>query len=351
MSAPSFIPYTRHEITPVDLSFVALVMRAQNLSGGREIELLEDDLREITGVEHAVACSSGTAALWLAMHIEEEFDEVAVSPLTFVAGANCAKLSGREVRADVEVLVDYQEDGTAFPGCAIVTDYTGEVLPLPKAGAAHYVVRDAAHSFGAHGSEGEILIGADVACLSFHPTKVVTGGEGGALLTNSAVYARRARAMLDGGREGWDCAAPGLNLRMPTMCAALLRSQLLRLSSLLDRRREIADRYAAAFGNIDAIVHMVGTRWSAPAVSAWHLAVLMLRHGDARPAAQAGLHERGIGTQIHYRALSEHTGWHHLRGHDLGADLAPNVLTIPLFPSMTDDEVDRVITAVQEVLG
>ncbi len=394
------IPYGRQSISEEDIQAVVDVLRSDWITQGPRITEFEAALADSVGAADAVACSSGTAALHLimcALGLGPE-DVVVTTPLTFLATANAARFtSARVVFCDIDPET-FNLDPNRFE--AIAKEATGRkkvVVPVHFAGlpcdmpAIHgiadrygwMVVEDGCHALGAayeNATGEETKVGASrdslMTAFSFHPVKAITTGEGGAVTTNDPGLASRLRQFRNHGTEknpekfrypefGMDGEAPnpwyyemtvlGYNYRMTDLQAALGRSQLERLSRFIRRRREIAQRYQAAFADIPLIRFQ---KIPAGYHSAWHLFVLLIdfkKLGKSRCAVMESLRENGVLTQVHYLPLHLQPYYRDTLG--TGPVDFPNAeayyeraLSIPLFPAMAAEDVARVIQAVREVL-
>lgn len=373
------ISYAKHHVTAEDKAAVIMVLNSDRLTQGPTVELLEAKLCEVSGAKYAVAVNSGTAALhlaYLACGVGPE-QSIVTSPLSFVATANAALYCG----ADVE-FVDTTEKGLIEVTAEWLMDRTvdqsmrGEPLLVPVTlggndpswewiGAPPRVVTDASHGPIAH------LDGA-ATTFSFHPAKHVAAGEGGAIVTDDGAVWSRCFAMRDHGRvlgnvnmdgsvsTGDDRVTVelGFNYRMDEMSAALALSQLGRYEWNVTERQRIAAIYDAAFKDkVRTVPHSDQ--------SARHLYQLLV---EDRDTVRQQLAERGVGTQIHYHPIIPLQPYYHerWRPYDRGdvtlSDIAkerwPNAvwhsehtLSIPMFPTLTEQEVETVIAAVLEVCG
>ncbi len=372
---PDPIPYGRQWIDEDDIAAVTEVLRNDFLTTGPAVPAFEAALTEFTGAHHAVAVNSGTAALH-AMYFAAGIgpgDEVITSPLTFAATANAALYLGATVRfADVEPATGNIDPAAA---AAQVTDRTRAVVAIDFAGQpADYdalrsaigsrdiaVLADAAHSLGATDGGRPVGTLADASALSFHPVKPITTAEGGAVLTDDSQLAGRAARfrthgitrdpgeMLNPDVGGWSNEQHdlGFNYRLTDVQAALGRSQLRRLDAFIARRREIAARYDAAFAEVEGI--------QSPSVRAgvepgWHLYVVLVREAHRRRAFFDRLRAEGLGVQVHYVPVYLHPYYRSL-GFNPGLcpaseDYYSRAVSLPVFPRLSDDEVDSVIERV-----
>ncbi len=374
------IPYARQWISEEDIAAVAAVLRSDLLTQGPAVEAFEHALAHETGAAHAVAVSSGTAALHLVCAaLDLGPGRVGVTtPITFAATANAFLYTGAGVRfADVDPVTGLLDPAAledtlrrlaaegAPPGVVIAVSLAGRAADLPALRAVcdrwgWTLVEDAAHSLGAACSGG--CAHTRAAILSFHPVKHVCCGEGGAVLTNDAALAARIRSLrthgierppagaLPPGEGGWfyEQVELGFHYRLTDLQAALGTSQLRRLPEFLARRRALARRYVDAFAE-DVFRSVL----AAPVFEeghAWHLFVVHFRSAKLRLAAHEHLLAAGVRTQVHYIPVYRHP--HHRRAapHEPlpGAEaFYRGCLSLPLFPKLTDAEQDRVIEALR----
>jgi UDP-4-amino-4,6-dideoxy-N-acetyl-beta-L-altrosamine transaminase len=383
----SFLPYGRQTIEDDDVAAVAAALRDDFLTTGPRVEAFETAFAEAVGARHAVACANGTAALHLAMlALGVGEGEVCIAPsITFLATANCARYVGAEVVfADVNPATGLMtpqtlEDAIARTGgrkiaAVLPVHLRGDVAELPAlrkladdAGAA--LVEDACHAVGsrmafdnAPASVGDGRWG-DLAVFSFHPVKTLTTAEGGMITTGDARLAERLRTFRSHGMirppgaDPWWYEMPelGFNYRLPDVLCALGLSQLAKLSRFVERRRALASRYEATFEALAPAVRLARRpTWSDPAL---HLMVALIDFegvGKTRAEVTAALRERGVGSQVHYIPVHRQPYYRARYGAlDLpGAEAwYGRCLSLPLYPAMADEDVDRVAEALAEVLG
>jgi UDP-4-amino-4,6-dideoxy-N-acetyl-beta-L-altrosamine transaminase len=372
---PDFLPYGRQSISEEDIQAVVGVLRGDWLTTGPAVQQFESDLAAHTGGTPAVVVTSGTAALHVAYAAAglKAGDEVVASPMTFVATAATAALHGAKV-----VFADVEPDTgnlSVEAATAAVTERTKVVAAVDYAGhpaeldalaktahdAGALLLEDAAHSVGGSWQGRAVGSIADLTTFSFFPTKNLTTAEGGAVVTPDASLLDRARKFRNHGlvrdraeqrypdEGGWhqEVHEFGLNYRLPDVLCALGSSQLTRLAEFKKRRAEIHARYTAALADVDG----VATPPSRPGADpVWHLYPLRVLEGR-RKALFEHLRGVGIGVQVNYIPVYWHPVFEDL-GYRRG--LCPNAeayyeqeLSLPLFPSLTDADVDRVIDAVR----
>lgn len=367
------LPYGRQWVEKDDLEQVCAVLEGDYLTTGPMVEDFEQALVAHTGADHAVAVNSGTAALHAAYFAAGlgPGDEIVTSPLTFAATANAARFLGASVRfVDVDPetgLMDPQrleEAITPRTRLIVPVDYAGhpaDYVTINTIARRHglVVVADACHSLGARYSGRPVGTLADLTCLSFHPVKPITTGEGGAVLTDRLDWADRARRFRSHGIirdradfDPWYYAMEdlGYNYRLTDIQASLGLSQLKKLDRFLDRRRQIATRYGHALSDIPGLVLPVVRRC---VDSGWHLYVVRVPDAAFRKPFFERLQARGLSVQVHYIPVYWHPYYQRL-GYRKG--LCPNAedfyaraVSLPIFPKMTDADVDRVIETVHDV--
>jgi perosamine synthetase len=374
------LPYGRQSIGEDDVAAVAEVLRSEWLTTGPAVERFERAFAEVTGGGEAVAVNSGTAALHAALHAVgvRQGDEVIVPPITFAATANAVLYcAGTPVFADVEpdtLLLDpaaVRARLTSRTRAVVAVDYTGHPCDYAAlraaAGPGTAIVADACHALGARfdGTPAGAL--ADVSTFSLHPVKHLTTGEGGVITTADPELARRLRVFRNHGitsdhrereRTGawaYDMVELGYNYRLSDVQCALGTSQLRKLAGWVERRRGIAARYGEAFGRLDGVETPVVRPGCEPA---WHLYVIRLRlerlRAD-RAEIYRALRAENIGVNVHYRPVPWHPYYQRLgygTGHWPVAERAyERILTLPLWPGMSDGDVEDVMAAVEKVVG
>ena len=347
------IRLARPDVGQEELAAVAEVLASGQLTMGPWVARFEEALARAVGTADAVAVSSGTAALHLAMLALgiAAGDEVIVPAYTFPATANAVELcGGRAVLVDVDpetflVRPELVADAvTPRTRAVLAVHLFGRPLEWEELQTAVPqdvpLVEDAAGALGAtyRGTPCGAL--GLMACLSFHPRKIVTTGEGGAVTTDEAELAAAIRRLRHHGIADavpTDIPTPGLNYRLSDVLCALGVPQVERLESLIAARERVAGWYEERLG------HAVGV----PGVSdgdrhGWQAYVITL---DRRDEALDGLRADGIEAQIGTYAVNR-MGAYRDRGSFPGADAAfARALALPFAGKMTEDEVDRVATA------
>jgi len=379
------IPYGRQSISEEDIAAVVDVLRSPLITQGPASDAFERTVAEYCGAEYAVAVANGTAALHLAVMALGlgPGGLLWTSPITFVASANCARYVG----ADVD-FVDIDPDTLNMSVEALATKLQAAekserlpqvVVPVHFAGAScdmarirelserygFKVLEDGAHAIGGR-YRGEPVGScrySDAATFSFHPVKIITTGEGGLVVTNDPHVAEQARLLhahgitrdegqMLGASDGpwyYQQISLGHNFRITDIQAALGISQMRRLDQLVARRNEIAAAYREAFADLPVRCQTV----PADVLSSYHLFVIELERHD-RAAIYDRLRQRGVGSAVHYIPV-------HLQPYYRELGFAPGdfpnaeayyarAITLPLYPSMSDDDVQTVITALTELV-
>jgi perosamine synthetase len=376
------LPYGHQSIDDGDVSAVVDALRSDWLTTGPKVREFERAFAGFTGAGEAVALNSGTAALHAAMHVLgiAAGDEVIVPSMTFAASANCVVYrGGTPIFADVDprtLLIDpadVEAKITAKTRAIIAVDYAGQPCDydaLCALAARHglSLVADACHSLGGAYKGRPVGTLADLTVFSLHPVKAMTTGEGGMITSASFETAHALRRFRNHGitsdhfqREqigSWlyEMVELGFNYRLSDIQCALGLSQLGKLSHWVARRRAIARRYDDAFAHLSGVLPL-GVN---PSVEhAYHLYVVQLdsRYLSAdRARIFAALRAEGIGVNVHYLPVHLHPYYRETFATRPG--LCPNaeaayerILSLPMFPAMSDTDVDDVIQAMWKVIS
>lgn len=378
------IYYGRQWIDDNDIQAVANVLRSDYITCGPMVDLFEQVLCDYTGAKHAVAVSNGTAALHcacLAAGISEG-DEVITTSMTFAASANCSLYCGaKPVFADINPKTynidpdSIREHITEKTKAIIAVDFTGQAVEVDRIRTIcdEYklvLIEDAAHSLGTSYNGKKVGSLADMTTFSFHPVKTVTGGEGGAILTNNEAYYKKLvlyhahgithnEALMEGTpHEGpwyYEQIELGYNYRMTDFQAALIISQMKKLDRFIARREEIVNKYNEAFGNMPGIIVQKEIPESN---TSRHLYIIRLDLEKLRCTRREffdAMSAENVQCQIHYVPVYWFPYYKHL-GYKKGLcpvaeKIYSGIMSIPLYPKMTDDDVQDVIKAVKKVVA
>jgi perosamine synthetase len=375
------LPYGRQSLDDADVQAVVEVLKSDWLTTGPKIAEFEDRFAVWIGARHAVSFSSGTAALHGAAFAAGMGlgDEAITTPMTFCATANCILYQGATpVFADVSPDTLNIDPGEVFKKLSsrtkviIAVDYAGHPAALDELGQlakthGALLIEDACHALGAeyHGKRvGGI---ADMTVFSFHPVKHVTTGEGGMVATNDARLAEtlrrfrnhgissEARQRQESGQWFYEMVLLGFNYRLTDIACALGLSQLEKLAANLARRREIAAQYAEAFRDLPAIVVPAVREGIDPA---WHLYPLRLKLemlAVGRGEIFRALRAENIGVNVHYIPVHQHPYYRERfkskEGYPVAERAYERLISLPMFHSMTAQDVEDVIHAVIKVVA
>jgi len=373
-----FIPYGHQWIDNSDVRAVIKVLKGDWITQGPKIKEFENAVAKYCGVKYAVAVSSGTAALHAAYAVAgiKAGDEVITTPLSFAATSNAIIYCG-----GVPVFVDIQEDTLNINPKEIekkITKKTKAITPVDFAGqpcdydeilkiAKKYkllIIEDAAHALGSEYKGKRIGSFADMTILSFHPVKTITTGEGGMVLTNNKDFYDKLKIFRHHGmikkpeNGGWyyEIEKPGYNYRLTDFQCALGLSQLKKIDKFIKIRREIVGKYNKAFRNIEEIIIPTERNY---AKSAWHIYVIQLRleklRADRKKIFEA-LRKENLGVQVHYIPVHLQPFYrkkfgYKIRNFPVAERYYQRAITLPLFPKMTDKEVEGVIQAVKKIIN
>jgi perosamine synthetase len=370
--AVPFLPYGKQEIADADVKAVVEALCSGWLTTGPRVSEFEQAFAAHCGADQGVAVNSGTAALHCAMRALriKPGDDVIVPAITFAASANAALYEGGvPVFADVEpdtLLIDPASVAaqiTSRTRAIVAVDYAGQpadydALRALIKGRNIALIADACHAPGATYKGRSTGTLADISCFSFHPVKHLTTCEGGMALTNDlgrAAHMRRFRnhgidsdhrSREASGAHAYDMAELGFNYRLPDVQCALGMAQLKRLPGWVTARQKIAGWYDEALAGMAEATPL---RTHGDRTNAYHLYVVRLEGHIDRDHVFARLRAEGIGANVHYAPVYLHSHYRKLGYHD---GLAPKaeavsrqILTLPMFPAMTNADVARVVAA------
>jgi UDP-4-amino-4,6-dideoxy-N-acetyl-beta-L-altrosamine transaminase len=389
-----YLGYGRQSIDRSDIDAVVAALESDFLTQGPTVERFEAALAERVGARQAIAVSSGTAALHIACLAAGlgPGDCGVTSAITFAASSNCLLYAGADAS-----FVDIDSDGLGMAPAALKCALADSpdvkaIVSVHLAGLAHeaaairsstkrrVVIEDASHAVGGRYACGKpVGCGAysDMCVFSFHPVKSITTGEGGAVVTNDGDLARRLRMLRshgierdasrflgDDANEGselkpwlYEQQLLGFNYRMTDIQAALGLSQLNRLERFLERRRAIAHRYDEAFAGLPHL-RLPQSLPEQRGRSGHHLYIVLFDFAalrTTRTVFMLKLREQGIGSQVHYIPVYRQPYYVKRYGFDPAAfpeseSYYARCLSLPFFPGLTDEDVERVIATVTRLV-
>lgn len=379
-----FLPFSKPTISQAAIDDVVTCLQSGWIATGPRVVAFTEALAEYCGAPHALPLASATAGLHLsllAMNLEPG-DEVITTPLTFAATLNTIVLAG-----GTPVLIDIDPDTLNMDLNRLegaITERTRVIMPVHFAGlpvdldplydiANRYglrVLEDAAHAMGAEYKNRRIGSFGDTQVFSFHPTKNMTTGEGGCVTTTDTKLAEQIARLrfhgIDrqswnrygkGGTQDYEIVMPGFKYNMMDIQAAIGIHQLRELDGFIARRTELAERYQEALSD--------WTQWTLPKkpeydhLHSWHIYTPLINEDAAgmnRDEFMARMKERNIGTGLHYRAVHLYPFYRQAFGFKVGdfpraEDVCERIVSLPLFPAMTDAEHDRVLDVMYSIFN
>jgi UDP-4-amino-4,6-dideoxy-N-acetyl-beta-L-altrosamine transaminase len=374
------IPYGKQWIDEEDIQEVVKVLKSDWITQGPMVEKFEKKVAEYCIVKYAVAFNSGTAALHAAYYAAglKAGDEIITSPITFTATSNAAIFLGaKPVFCDIDfntycIDVDKIEEK--------ITKKTKIITPVSYAGypvdiesikeiAKKYniiVIEDAAHALGAIRNGKKVGSEADMTILSFHPVKHITTGEGGMVLTNNEEFYEKLKLFRTHGItkdnsklskiEGpwyYEMIDLGYNYRIPDILCALGYSQMSKIEVFVERRNYIAKKYDDAFEGVKEIT--IPPRPNKNSRHAYHLYPILINNPEKRRIVFEKLREKGIFAQVHYIPVHLQPYYRKNFGYKIGdypmaEEFYKREISIPIFPKMTEEEINYVIQSVLEAI-
>lgn len=377
-----FLPYATQWIGDEEKKEIMDVLNSGWITTGPKVAQFEKDISKVVNAKYAVAVNSGTAALHcctLAIDLKPG-DEVITTPFTFLASANCIVYTGAK-----PILVDIKKDTYNIDVNKIkekITERTKAIIPIHYAGqpcdmdeiheiAKEYnlkVIEDAAHALSAEYKGKRIGGLSDFSIFSFHPVKNITTAEGGIMTTNNEEFAKlcvmhrthgitKEATKRHGKRADWayDMKRLGYRYNMTEFQAALGLAQSKKLEKFQKRREEIVEKYNKVFSKIPELI----TPYTKPDIkSSWHLYTIRIKEDKLscdRNQIIKALKAENIGVNVHYIPIHFHSYYQQNYSYKVGdfpitESIYNFIITLPLFPKMSDKDVEDVIEAVKKVI-
>jgi len=369
-----YIPYARQLVEDDDIQAVCKALRSDWLTTGPMVEQFELALCNFCKSKYAVAVSSGTAALHLAMASIGlgPGDEVIVPAITFVATANAVVFTGaRPVFADV-----CEEDLLLNPSHveSLITKRTKAIVAVDYAGqpcrydslrsiAKKYgliLIADACHSLGAKYKNRPVGSLADITVFSFHPVKQITTGEGGAILSNNREFIEKARRLRNHGIDldfrqrsknaiwEYDMIDLGFNYRITDFQCALGLNQLSKLPKWIEKKKKYVTKYKKCLCKFSCIEFLTVHSY---ALSAYHLFVIKLPNMSNRKQFFLSMRKQGIGVNVHYKPVYSHSFYKRIGYNNIKCNVAEQnykrIVSLPIYSSLDNRNFEKIIAAIQ----
>lgn len=378
----TYLSYGKQYIDNKDIEAVVKLLKSDYLTTGPTVAEFENKVANYVGAKYGVAVANGTAALHMACYAAGigSGDEVLVPAITFVASSNCVLYcGGTPVFIDIDPktynidISKIEEKITSKTKAIIPVDFSGQAVDMDAILeiAKKYnliVIEDSAHALGSEYKGQKVGAKAHMTEFSFHPVKPVTTAEGGIIVTNdeklyekmmlfrSHGITRNSKFMVKNhGPWYYEQVDLGYNYRITDLQCALGISQMDKINSFVERRREIVNKYNEAFKEVEEINIPFEAEYSN---SGWHIYVIALKLDKltvGRKEIFEALQKENIGVNVHYLPVYLHPYYREL-GYEKGLcpvaeDLYNRMITIPLFPAMTDKDVEDVIVATKKVIN
>lgn len=380
------IGYGHQYIDDSDIEAVVNVLKSDYLTQGPFVSAFEKKICEITGAKYCVSVSNATAGLHIAVAALElgEGAEGITTPNTFLASSNCMVYNNiKPVFADIDPVsynidpMEIEKHISAKTKLLIPVHFAGLPCDMEKINTIAkkhnlHIIEDAAHAIGSQYADGSYVGNckySDMTVFSFHPVKTITTGEGGAVTTNDEkLYQKLCMLRSHGvtkdenlltknpGPWYYEMQSLGFNYRMTDMQAALGYSQLLKLDFFKKRRREVVAMYNKAFADMKYLKTPTEPESVSSCFHLYATQIDFVALGKTRTQVMADLREKGIGTQVHYIPVPTQPFYKKTYGYKDGdypkaEKYYEQELSLPLYPGLSDEDVNSVIKAVKEVVS
>jgi len=347
------INYNRQSLSLIDRWNVFNALSNSHLTQGYLVEKFEQALADYLGVKHVIVVANGTAALHLvSLAMEYKSTDVCVTtPNTFVATANGIKYGGAKLKLSDINLTDFNLDVTKIPKCKVVYPVHFGGFSVDVAKIKQPIIEDACHALGSK-YRGELVGNCKYSLatvFSFHAIKNITTGEGGAITTNNDVLADKCRKLRSHGMHNGKMETLGYNYRLTDFQCALGISQLKRLDSFVNIRREIANEYQQGL-NIDGVTYVKEAEWQH---SSYHLFTLQIDWDEldtTREYFRQSLLDHGIQTQLHYIPIYMHPYYDTHKSLKCMDEYWYKTVSIPCHVNLKKSDIKHVINTIRKTL-
>lgn len=370
----TYLPYAHQSISDEDIAGIVKVLKEDWITSGPYVNEFEKAICKYVGIKYGVAVNSGTSGLDIAIaSLKLGKGEIITTPFTFAATSNAILFNGlKPIFADIKkdtYNIDSEEirkKVTIKTRAIAYVDYAGQpcdMLQIKEIAEEHdlYLIEDAAHALGAEYRGRKIGGFADITMFSFHPVKHITTGEGGMCVTNNEELAETMKMLRNHGinrdaksRYGqdatwaYDIKYLSRNYRLTDFQSVLGISQLKKIENSILRREEIAERYNELFRELSE----VKSPYVKPDVKhAWHLYPILLNNLD-RDKFFIEMRQRNIGVNVHYIPVYRHSYYNRFNiktiDYPVTEDIFHRVITLPMFPTMSDQDIFDVVEATKK---
>jgi UDP-4-amino-4,6-dideoxy-N-acetyl-beta-L-altrosamine transaminase len=374
-----FLPYGFHWIDDADIREVVDVLKSDWIIMGPKVKEFEDAICKYVGCKHGVAVNSGTSALDIAVaSLGLKKGEIITTPFTFVATANSILFNGltpvfADIKSDTYNInpQEIKKKITKNTKAVIYVDFAGQPCDVEETKEIAeendlYLIEDAAHALGAEYDGKKVGAFADITMFSFHPVKHITTGEGGMCVTNDGELAQRMRILRNQGVDteamerfgpdaswAYDVKLLGRNYRMTDFQAALGLSQLKKLEGFIKRRQELASLY---YERLKTVPLITLPRAKPNVRHAWHLYTILLDRKVDRNRFIAAMRTKNVGVNVHYLPIYNFSYYRENfsfkpKDFPVTEDISSRIVTLPMFPKMSDEDIEDVVSAVEESIG